>query len=195
MNIFLRRRRSIEKLYRSEPGQKMTSLIKQLSTSLKEDGSANNINKWAQHIIDNNVALMDLAGLIDFEKPVALRFSWLIGTICELDPKVVYPAITHFYAKRHAIQIPNFNRSLAKMFLLCGIPGEIEGEATDDLFKWLLDARVGISAKHYALLALYDLSIRHPELKHELKIVIENQLKKNSLPWDKKANKILEKLG
>src|SRR5688572_13229585 len=170
----------------------MTFQLKQLSDSLKKDGSDKNLRAWAKYIVENNIALADLTGLLDSEKPIPMRFSWLIGGLCELKPEVVFPAIPYFFSKRHAIQFPNFDRSLAKMFYLAGIPESLEGEAIDELFGWLMDANISVSTKHYALLALYNFTNKHPELRQELITVIEDQLDKNSAAWKKHAGKVLE---
>lgn len=172
----------------------MTPLLNEISISLKNDGSDANCRKWASHIIQNNLAIMDLVELIHNEHPVAMRFSWVLGCICELAPGVVYPAINYFFSKRGEIQIPNFNRSLAKMFFLSGVPDEIEGEAADALFRWLQDPVSNVSTKTYTLSALNKLTIKHPELKNELKMVVEEQLYKNSSSFEKLAMKVMESL-
>lgn len=170
-------------------------MLKQLGISLIEENTSANRKKWAQYIVKNNVALIDLIPLLDYEKPVAMRFIWLVGDLCETDPQVVVPAITHIYMKRHKIQFPNFDRSLAKIFWLAGVPDKIEGDAINEMFKWMLDAKISVSTKNYSLSALYNLSSKHNDLKRELKIVIEDQLDKNSSSFEKKARKILEKLN
>lgn len=172
----------------------MPSLIDQLATSLKEDNSDECRKKWARYIIKNKIELTDLVGLLDHEMPVSMRFIWLVGDLCEHAPNVARPSVIYFYSKRNQIKFANFNRSLAKMFWLAGIPEEIEGAAIDEMFKWLLDPKVGVSAKNYSLSALLDLTNKYPEVKNELKIVIEDQLDKNSSSFEKTAMRILKEL-
>jgi hypothetical protein len=173
----------------------MPSLIDQLSISLKEENTGQRRAEWAEYIIKNNIPLSDLIGLLDFEKPVPMRFIWLVGDLCERQPQIIHSSITTFYARRNEMKFPNFDRSLAKIFWLSGIPDEIEGEAADEMFKWMLDPKISVSTKNYSLFALYNLSKKHPELKNELKIVIEDQLNKNSTSFEKRAKKILAELN
>ncbi|MFT3910766.1 MAG: hypothetical protein QM737_15215 [Ferruginibacter sp.] len=172
----------------------MKALINKISISLKKDGSDKNCRAWANFIVKNKIAITDLHPLIHAEHPVAMRFSWLLGGICESNPKLVYPSIIYFFSNRDKIEILNFNRSLAKMFCYCGVPDEIEGEAMDNMFKWLSDPKSIVSTKNFAMSALYNFTIKYPELKNELRTIIEEQLDKNSLSFQKQARKLLEKL-
>ena len=173
----------------------MESLIEKLEVSLLADHSDENRKRWADYIIKENIPLLDILELLDAEKRVATRFTWMVGDLCEQKPDVVFPAITYFWSKRNEIEITNYNRSLAKMCWLCGIPEEIEGEAVNELFEWLLDPEVIVSTKNYSLLALGNLTYKYPELKHELRMVIEDQLQKNSIAFEKCAQKVLKKIN
>ncbi len=173
----------------------MKSLIEELQVSLLQYDSDVNRKKWAKYIINENIALMDLTDLLNAEKHVANRFIWMVGDICELEPKVVFPAISYFFSQRDKTQITNFNRSLAKMFWLSGIPDEIEGKATTEMFNWLVDPNAIVSTKNYSLLALGNLTSKYEELKKELKFVIEDQLHKNSIAFEKCAKKVLARIS
>lgn len=170
------------------------TLADQLRISLKEDGSDANIKKWARHISEQKIAMQELLGLLDDDRYTKLRFLWMTGGLVEIDPELVYPVIPYFFAKRHEIGVPNYNRSLAKLFWLSGIPEEIEAEAIDELFNWILDAGSNTSAKSFAVLALHKLTQQYPDLKNELKLVIEDQLQKNGTSFEKRAGKVLAQL-
>ena len=51
-----------------------------------------------------------------------------------------------------------------------------------------------MSTKNYSLFALQMVTKIHPELKNELRIVIEDQLGKNSLSFEKRARVVLGEL-
>lgn len=169
-------------------------LISQLSISLKEENTDENRRKWAEHILKNQIPILDLVELIKLDKPVSMRFIWLIGVLCELKPEIVKPAIPYFFSVKNDVKFSNYDRSLAKMFSLCGIPKELEAEAVDMLFNWILDPAILVSTKNYSVDALLKFSENYPEIKNELKIVIEDQLSKNSVSFDKHAKRILEKI-
>ena len=172
----------------------MQALIQQISETLKADCSDPIRTYWRDYIIDNQIAVTDLLPLIHAEYTVASRFSWVLGGICDKSPSVVYPAVTYFFSKRKEIKIPNFRRSIAKMFYLAGVPEEIEGEAIDAMFRWMLDPNANVSTKTMSVLALYKLYAKYPELGPELRSVIEDQLDKNSVSFCQKAKPMLESL-
>jgi len=173
----------------------MNSLIEKIEVSLLRDDTDENRKKWAEYIVSNKIPLIDIIELLHAEKRAATRFIWVVGDLCELDPKVVYPAITYFWSKKNETEITNYNRSLAKMFWLCGIPEKIEGVATNEMFEWLLDPEVIVSTKNYSLLALANLTDKYSELKSELRMIIEDQLEKNSIAFAKCAQKVLKKIN
>lgn len=170
-------------------------LIDTIKDSLLKVNTDANRKHWANHIKSNNIALTSLAELIETEHPIAMRFSWLLGDLCEQSPEIVFPIVALLFNKRHQITIPHFNRSLAKFFYNCGIPEEIAGEALDELFKWLLDTKSNVTTKHYAMLVLYQLALKHPEIQPELKAAIQHQLTLNTATFEKQARKLLLKLN
>ena len=172
----------------------MTNIATQLETSLKSDRSEANIRKWVSYIIDHNIALHTMHAVLDAERTVSMRFTWLIGGLCEQAPEIVLPSVAYFYSKRHDVVFANYDRSLAKMFWLAGVPAEIEGAAIDDMFRWLMDANITVSTKTYSMFALHNLTAKYPELKNELKISLEDQLGKSTADFDKRLRKMLESL-
>jgi hypothetical protein len=172
----------------------MTPFIQQLHNSLLQDKSDANLRQWGAQIVQQNLALVDLITLIHAEKKVATRFSWMLGGIVERDPERVRPVIPYLFRQRKEILIHNFERSLAKFFALAGIPEEIEGEAVEALFQWLMDPKVLLSTRTFAMAALDKLCHKHPELKNELKIVLEELIQHNEGSLEKKARKILQAL-
>lgn len=172
----------------------MNSFIDELSQSLRSEGSNANREKWAILILEKKIPLLDLIEIVHAERDVALRFMWLVGHICDKDPSVIYPAVAEFFRKRNDVNILNYNCSVAKMLFKAGVPVEIEAEVIDELFKWMLDPMTNVSNKIFAMRTLQNLSVKYPELKNELKIVIDDQLTKNKSSFDKTAKKVLESL-
>ena len=166
----------------------------QLSTSLIEDQSSENRKRWANYFIEKQIDLKDFVDLVLSERKLALRFIWLVGDLCEQNAAYVSPAVPAFYALKDQVKFPNYDRSLAKMFLWCGIPENDEGEIIDILFSWIMDSKVSVATKTNAMLALQKIMPKYPELKKEFKLVIEDQLDKNSVSFGTCAKKILQNL-
>ena len=170
------------------------SLKSQLSISLNQDQSSENRKRWSAYLIENHIDLREYVDLVLSERKLALRFIWLVGDLCEQNAVYVSPAVPTFYALKDQVKFPNYDRSLAKMFLWCGIPENREGEIIDVLFSWIMNSKVSVATKTNAMLALQKVLNKYPELKQELKLVIEDQLDKNSVSFGTCAKKILLEL-
>ena len=174
--------------------QPSTEKLKQeLITSLAES-SGTERKLWLEYIIKHETPLCELIDLLYTDHKTAIKFSWMIGALCEIDPLRVYPVVSQIFNNRDRINLPNFDRTIAKMFYLVEIPPELEGQAVDLMFNWLLDPNIIVSTKNYSLFGLYKLTGKYADLKGELREVIEDQLDKNSNDFKKRATLILQKL-
>ncbi len=171
-------------------------LLKQIRQSFELGYSDVNRKRWARHVMEHDIAIEQLLPLIyDDSRKVSNQFAWLLSDICEIDASKLKPILEELFLKRKEINNSNFSRSLSKYFRLVGIPESIEGEVADKLFEWLNDPKSIVSTKSNCMLALYNLSLKYPEFQIELKEVIEEQLDKTSISFQKKARKILQKLS
>ena len=69
-----------------------------------------------------------------------------------------------------------------------------EARAIDLLFSWLQSANTNVTTKSRALLVLFRLTKKYPELRNELKICIEEQMDRYTVDFAKRAKKILNEL-
>lgn len=173
----------------------ISSLIAEISDSLNKENSEVNRKYWSDYIITSQIKLEDIKAIIHHPHPIGIRFSWMLGNLCALKPELLAPVLPYFYTNTHKIQIPNFNRTLAKMFFYVELPEALEGEIMSDLFEWLADPKVLVTTKHFSLKALYKLSLKYPEIKSELKLTIEEQLYKYTQAFDKQLQLTLHLLS
>jgi hypothetical protein len=125
-----------------------------------------------------------------------MRFAWFLGDLVSQNPEFVKGHLTYLFHQRNSFNILNFNRSLAKFFLHCGIPNEIEAEVLNELFVWLNSNKDDISTKSLTIKVLMKLVKKYPELKHELISSLERVLEyypNNSL--SKQAINAIQKLN
>jgi hypothetical protein len=169
-------------------------IYKKIESSLIANDTEINRKHLAEKIIKEKIDLRRLLFILNSDINIATHFMWLVGRICELSPETVFPAINDFFLHRKTTQIKNYDRSLAKMFLYCGVPKEIEGEATTLMFEWILSPNVIVSTKNHSVKALYNLTLKYPELKSELILTIQEQLNKNSISFKQTASKVLKNL-
>lgn len=167
----------------------------ELKDVLRVEGSSAVLMAWGNRVIHESLDIEELQDLILEERNIAMHFSWMLGGICMSQPKYIEVSLVYFFEKRHEVKFVNFDRSLAKFFFHAGIPSEIEGKVIDVLLSWLDMSGISVSTKNYAMQCLVKVVKKYPDLKKELILIIENQLGKNSISFDKLALKIVDQLN
>lgn len=169
-----------------------TEFYEELESSLATS-SGESRNVWVKTILENNVKLKDLSGLLLCDKKIATRFLWLLSEVGIANPDKLFaelPYLLDFFEPLN----PEYKKSLASYWLIAGIPPENESRAIDLLFHWLLSNDTNITIKSRAALGLYELTKKYPELLNELKLCLTDQMDKYSKDFQKRAAKILTAL-
>ena len=121
-------------------------------------------------------------------------FSWLLSDIGEANPSTLLSILPALFENRNKTTIPNFDQQFSKYWNRVGIPEEQEGAAIDLLFQWLIDPKVNVSIKSNALEVLVKVLEKYPDLKTELKLMLEDSNAQDSAAFQKKKEKILRKI-
>jgi len=85
----------------------------------------------------------------------------------------------------------DYKTYFASYWLYVGVPFENEGEAIDLLFQFIVSPKTNITTKSRAVLVLFNLTKKYPELKNEFRYSLKDQLNKYSKDFDKRITKIL----
>ncbi|MFA7380238.1 MAG: hypothetical protein WC150_07245 [Bacteroidia bacterium] len=149
---------------------------------------------WATTIIENDLHIKGLSRLLQCEHKVVSRFLWLLSETGALSPAKLLAELPFLFTLYDDLR-PAYKTSFASYWLIAGLPPENESKAIDLLFQWLLSADTNVTIKSRSVLVLYQLTKKYPELKNELKICLEDRMDKYSKDFEKRAAKILLKLG
>jgi len=149
---------------------------------------------WSKVIIENNLDIKLLSNLLNCEKKIALRFSWLLSEIGMSFPNKLLIELPNLLTKSDQIIHFKFIESFATYWFLSGVPLENESKAIDLLFEWLSSAQTNITTKSRSLKVLFILSKKYPDLKNELILHLNGQIYKNGKGFEKRVLKILLKL-
>lgn len=163
-------------------------LVEELPTSM----NAHRI-LWAKAIVDNNIALHDLIGLLGEEHKVAYRFLWLLSDIGDRDADKLYQFLPELFNARDTYKQFDYTPAFCKYWHIVSIPEEQEAEAIDLCFGWLNDPKAKVSFKYYSMWVLHKLLDKYPDLKNEFISSLEGQLEGNTATFRKQAGKILAK--
>lgn len=163
-----------------------------LQTSLYASNAAQRL-EWAKSIEENELDLKFFFQILKGEKKTAVRFMWFLTEVGTLNPKKLLEALPQLLDICEGLD-PVFKTSFASYWLIAGVPLEQETKAIDLMFQYALSAQTNVTIKARAILVLYNLMKKYPELKNELKICILDQLDKYSKDFDKRMNKLLIEL-
>jgi len=148
---------------------------------------------WAQVILEENISLRSLYGLLDVDAKIATRFLWMLSDLAIADPNYLLkelPALW-LYCKDFKTEL---KQSFASLWRLAGVPKENEVEAIELLFQFLADTGVNSTIKSRSMLVLFELTKKYPDLKNEFRALLIPLADQYSLDFKKRVRKLLVQL-
>lgn len=132
---------------------------------------------------------------LDDEYRLAQRAAWSVSWAARKKPEMIAPHIRELVSvlrkkKVHDAVIRNSVRVLQDI----DIPDEFHGEVMDACFHFLEKPSTAVAIKAFSLTTLFNLSKKYPEIKQELKLIIEDRLEHETAAFRSRAKKILSKL-
>lgn len=173
-------------------GFSIAAFYKELESSLANDCGPQR-KAWAKTIINHNVDISVLSGLLKCDPKTAMHFRWLLSDVGLLEPKKLFsalPFLLEFFEKSD----PAFKHSLANWWLIAGIPPKQESKAINLAFGWLQSSDTQVTTKSRSIWILQKLSKKYPEIKNELRLCLIDQKDKYSDDFRKRVEKVLREL-
>ncbi|MEQ8244521.1 hypothetical protein [Fulvivirga sp.] len=130
----------------------------------------------------------------DTEYRVTQRAAWVVSHCADKYPELIEPYIEPMILNLKKDITVAVQRNTLRVLQEKEMPNTIIGDAADICFKILESAKEPIAVKVFAMTLLANICKKVPELKNELKILIEDQLPYGSAGFKSRANKILKKL-
>lgn len=136
--------------------------------------------------------LVDL--FLDKEYRVSQRAAMVLGKCTD-----IYPELIHPHLKKIILNLKNpisdaVKRNTVRTLQDVYIPKELLGEATDILFRIMMEKNEPIAVRVFTMTVLSNICERIPELSNELKLIIEDQLPYGSAGFKSRAKKTILKL-
>jgi hypothetical protein len=129
--------------------------------------------------IGNDTTLMAelMACFFDKEWRICQRAAWAVGLIGEKKPHLIEPylekMLLHLKTPQHDAILRNTMRVLRDM---PDIPENVLGLAVDVAFRFLEDPSVAIAIRAFSMRVLGKICRKEPDLKDELRVMIEDLL-------------------
>jgi hypothetical protein len=149
----------------------------------------------ADYVGENAVKFEELMKLFLGSKIVVHQRAAMAVDICvDRNPSLLYPYIGTLLDNLKNPIHDAVIRTTIRAFQELELPEEIYGEVWDLCFGYLTSSRTPVAIRVYSMTVLANICQKLPELKHELKIVIEDQLPFGSAGFVNRGNKILSAL-
>lgn len=126
---------------------------------------------------------------------VAQRAAWSVSWAAQKKPEIIQPYIGILVAQLKTTDVHNaVIRNSLRVLEDLVIPEEFHGEIMDACFAFLQKRDSAIAIKAFALTVLFNLSKIYPEIKNELRFIIEENMDYETAAYKSRGKKILAKL-
>ena len=127
---------------------------------------------------------------------LAQRAAWSVSWATKKNPDLIKPYIKDLVAQLtrkdvHDAVIRNSVRILQQI----EIPEKLHGELMNNCFSFIESATTPVAIKAFSLTTLFNLSKIYPEIKNELRIIIEERWNNETAAFKQRGKKILKALN
>ncbi|MFT3901681.1 MAG: hypothetical protein QM727_00785 [Niabella sp.] len=158
--------------------------------------SKQSLNDIVEIIGDDNKrldALLDL--FLHGEYRITQKAAWVLGTVGGHNPEWIKKHLrTLLTEMQKTDRHPSIRRNITRILELVNIPEKHHGVVLDCCIRYISDPRETIATQSYALGILQKLSILYPEIRPEIKMIIENRMPDASPAFRSRAKAFLKSL-
>ncbi|WP_339789200.1 hypothetical protein [uncultured Imperialibacter sp.] len=166
-----------------------------LKSRLMTDRSKRNIERLAQEIGADKEKFAEVMAIF-FSGPYRVtHFSaHLLGKCCDLHPHLILPYLGKMIDLLDEDVHDSLKRNILRTMQFIDVPKEHWDKTVQYCFELLQSKKEPIAVKVFGMTVLANLCEKLPELKNELRIIIEDQMPYGSAGFKSRGSKILKKL-
>lgn len=141
-----------------------------------------------------------VAQLIDLflhdEYRVVQRAAWIISYVAHEHPELIAPHLPAMVQRMEDAGIPvAVKRNVIRVLQFLPIPPALHGPVMNHCFTFLADPAETVAVRAFSMTVLAHLAKDYPDIKQELRLILEDQLaQKNSPGFASRARKVLKML-
>ena len=133
---------------------------------------------------------------LDKEYRVAQRAAWSVSWAARKKPEMIQPYIKELVAQLQRKDVHNaVIRNSVRILEDLEIPEEFHGDVMNTCFNFIETPTTPIAIKAFSLTILFNLSKHYPEIKHELRLIIEERWDTETAAFRARGKKILQALN
>lgn len=164
--------------------------------AILESRSRTNMLRIAQYIGNDTERFAELIDLfLTDTKRVRELAGWVMSHCIDHDPTLILP---HLGALLDNLQQPDLHdaikRNTVRVLQFIDIPEEHLGTAATICFDYMQSVNEAVAIRAFAMMVAFNICQKVPELKNELKMVVEEMMPYGSAAIRSRGRKILKKL-
>ena len=161
---------------------------------LKEHSKTQTL-KIAYFIGDNKTRFATLMQLFLYDDlRISQRSSWVVGHCAAQHPELILPYLEKMIDNLENDVHSAVKRNTVRIMQDIELPEKLLGKTVDICFRLLDDPQEAIAVRVFSMQVLYNICLREPDLKEELRIIIEDHLDFGSAGFISRGKKILKAL-
>lgn len=164
-------------------------------SQLLQEHSRANTNRIAKAIGNDPEEFKKIIDIIyHAEAPLPQRAAWLLAVVNQNHPELLKPYLSKFINDIQKFEEDAVRRNMSVVLASHKIPKKLQGKLINVCFDLILSSDEKVAMKVHAMQCIANISKEHPELIHELKSAIEDQLPKTTAAFHARARMILKSL-
>ncbi|MGE7775769.1 hypothetical protein ACQKLP_13655 [Chitinophaga sp. NPDC101104] len=152
----------------------------------------------AAYIGKSEARLNELIGLFLYDEyRVVQRAAWPLRLVAEKYPRLVEPHLEAMVRRMDDAGIPvSVKRNVVGILQYVEVPERLHGPVMDVCFRLLEDVEETVAVRAFSMTVLANLAVTYPEIKNEIVLLIEDQLREGATPgFVSRAKKTLQALS
>jgi hypothetical protein len=127
------------------------------------------------------------------EYRVTQRSAWIVNLCADKHPELIRPYLKQMIGRMQEPGVHDaVRRNVIRILQFIEIPEKLLGEVATVCFNYLSSPGEPIAVRVFSMTVLANIAQKKPELKNELRLVIEQQLSRGSMGFCSRAEKVLK---
>jgi hypothetical protein len=133
---------------------------------------------------------------LDQEYRIAQRAAWSVSWAATQQPEMIQPYIKELVAQLSRKDVhPAVIRNSVRILERIDIPEKFHGEVMNACFNFIEDPATPVAIKAFSLTTLFNLAKYYPDIKQELKLIIEERWDTETAAFRARGKMILKKMN
>lgn len=151
------------------------------------------LSRWIGQDLERLAALLEI--FLGDNYRLSQRAAWVLSTVADQSPQLLELWLPQMVAKIHEPGVHDaVKRNVVRLFQEIEIPEEQLDELADACFSFLADPKEAVAIRVFSMSVLENICRKIPELKPELRLLLEEHLPHGTAGFKSRGRKILKRL-